>query len=406
MKLSVVIPAFNEEKAIVSTIKQSLKEKEKIEKNTEIKEVEIIIINDASTDSTEKLVQKFVPQVKLISHKENKGYGAAIKTGIKNSESDLIAFYDADATYPINKLNELALSLLSNNSDMIIGSRLEKGTKMPFQRLIGNKMFVFLLNFFGSSQVKDTASGMRVLKRKISKQFDSLPDNLSFTPAMTALAVHEKWKIDFVPIHYSERKGESKLSSVKYGFNFLFSILEVIKLYNPLKLFGLIGLLFILSGAILFYPFFFSGMNFDSFGLRRIFLITSLILVGGSLIFFGFLSNFVVKLFYGKLNTAIVYGWAYNRFILTRYNLIGLFLFVLGFALISFTSNFSHLTIPLIGITCLFIGIQLIASSVLVKTIKELYEKQPLNLLEKDSSKQKVQQKTTFKKSCIKTKRD
>jgi len=112
---------------------KEIREKEKIEKNTEIKEVEIIIINDASTDSTEKLVQKFVQQVKLISHKENKGYGAAIKTGIKNSESDLIAFYDADATYPINKLNELALSLLSNNSDMIIGSRLEKEQKCLFR---------------------------------------------------------------------------------------------------------------------------------------------------------------------------------------------------------------------------------------------------------------------------------
>ncbi|PIN98569.1 MAG: hypothetical protein COT90_03625 [Candidatus Diapherotrites archaeon CG10_big_fil_rev_8_21_14_0_10_31_34] len=378
MKLSVIIPAFNEEKAIVSTIKQSIKEKEKIEKNTQIKEVEIIIVNDCSTDSTEKIISQFVPQIKLISHEKNKGYGASIKTGIKNSESDLIAFYDADGTYPINKLSSLVTELNSNNSDMVIGSRLEKGTKMPAQRLIGNKMFVILLNFFGSSHVKDTASGMRVLKRKITGQFDSLPDNLSFTPAMTALAVHEKWKINFVPIHYSERTGNSKLNSFTSGFNFLFSILEVIKLYNPLKLFGLIGLVFLLAGGILFYPFL-QGMNFDSFGLRRIFLITSLILVGISLIFFGFLSNFVVKLFYKKLDTAIVYGWAYNRFILTRYNLIGLFLFVLGFTLVLSSSNFSHLTIPLIGITCLFIGIQLIASSVLVKTIKELYEKQPFS---------------------------
>ncbi len=374
MKLTIIIPAFNEEKAIISTIKQTLKEKQKIIKNTPIKEVKIIVVNDGSTDSTEKILQNFSSEIKIFSHKENKGYGAALKTGIKNSHSDLIAFYDADGTYPINRLSFLAKTLIEKDSDLIIASRLGKGTKMPLQRLIGNKMFVFLLNFFGKSKVKDTASGMRIIKRKICSNFDSLPDNLSFTPAMTALAVHEKWKMNFVPINYSERTGNSKLNSLKSGFNFLFSILEVIKLYNPLKLFGLIGIFFLIAGAVLFYPFF-QGMNFNNFGLRRIFLITSMILIGVSLIFFGFLSNFVVKLFYQKLNTAIVYGWAYNRFILTKYNLIGLFLFVAGFTLVFFTSNFSHLTIPLIGVTCLFIGIQLITSSVLVKTIKEVYEK-------------------------------
>ncbi|MBU2475909.1 glycosyltransferase family 2 protein [Candidatus Micrarchaeota archaeon] len=374
MKLSIIIPAFNEEKAIVSTIKQSLKEKERIQQNTEIKEVEIIMVNDCSTDSTEKLIQKFAPQVKLISHKENKGYGAALKTGIKNSKSDLIAFYDADGTYPINKMTELIKFLISKNADIVIGSRLGHGTKMPAQRLIGNKMFVFLLNFFGSSKVKDTASGMRVFKRKLASSFDSLPDNLSFTPAMTAMAVHEKWKIDFIPIEYSKRTGNSKLNSFKYGFNFLLSILEVVKRYNPLKLFGSIGFIFVLLGILLFYPFFFSGMSFGSFGLRRVFLISSLILVGISLIFFGFLANFIVKLFYRKLNTAIVYQGAYNRFFLSRYNLIGLFLFVLGFTMVFSISNYSHLSIPLIGVVCLFIGIQLIASSVLIKTMKELYE--------------------------------
>ncbi len=374
MKLTIIIPALNEEKAISSTIRQSLAEKQRIINRTTVKEVEIIIVDDGSTDKTKNLIQKFIPEVKLIEHEKNKGYGAAIKTGIKNSNSDLIAFYDADGTYPIKEMTNLVSFLLLKNSEMVIGSRLGKGTKMPAQRLIGNKMFVWLLNFFGSSQVKDTASGMRVLKRKLALQFDSLPNGLSFTPAMTTMAVHKKWKIDFTPIKYSERTGDSKLNSVKHGFNFLFSILEVVKLYNPLKLFGSIGILFILAGIILFYPFLLSGMTFDAFGLRRIFLITSLLLVGISLVFFGFLANFVSKLFYRKLNTAIVYKWAYDRYILSKYNLTGIFFFVLGFALVLFSSNSIHFTIPLLGLTSLFIGIQLIASSVLVKTIKELYD--------------------------------
>jgi glycosyltransferase involved in cell wall biosynthesis len=374
MKLSVIIPAFNEEKAIVSTIKQAIKERERIIQKTQVNEVEIVVVNDGSTDKTKKLTEKFIPKIRVISHKKNKGYGAALKTGIQNSQSDLIAFFDADGTYPINKTADLVHNLVYSNADLVIGSRLGKGTKMPFQRLVGNKLFVFLLNFFGSSKVKDTASGMRVFKREIASSFNSLPDDLSFTPAMTALAVHRKWKIVFVPIEYSERAGTSKLNSFKYAFNFLFSILEVVKLYNPLKLFGSIGLSFILMAFLLFYPLFFNGISFEDFGLRRIFLISSLILVGISVIFFGFLANFIVKLFYGKLDTAVVYSGAYNRFIMTRYNVIGVFLFVLGFSLILYSSNAVHLSIPLIGMTSVFIGIQLIVSSVLIKTIKELYE--------------------------------
>ncbi len=373
MRLSIIIPAFNEEKAIESTIHNTLKEKNRILNQTEINEVEIIIVNDGSTDKTKELIEKFGSQIKLISHEKNKGYGVALKTGFKNSNGELLAFYDADGTYPINKMQELVSSLVFTNADIVIGSRLGKGTKMPAQRWIGNKFFVLLLNFFSSAKIKDTASGMRVFKKKLTENFDSLPDDLSFTPAMTTMAAHEKWKIVFVPIHYAERTGSSKLSSFEQGFSFLMSILRIVSMHNPLKLFGLIGVFFLLLGTILFYPLI-GGVNFLDFGLRRTFLITSLILIGVSLVFFGFLLNFSVKLFHRKLNTAIVYGWAYNRFLLSRYNIIGVFLSVLGFAMISFSSNSSQLLIPLIGITVLFVGIQLITSSVLVKTIKELYE--------------------------------
>lgn len=374
MKLSIIIPAFNEEKAIASTIRQSIELKQQILQTTPIKETEIVVVNDGSTDKTQEIIEKFLPKIKIISHKTNKGYGAAIKSGIKATESDFIAFYDADGTYPINKTTELIHALINEKSDLVVGSRLGKGNKMPAQRIIGNKLFVFLLNFFSSKEVKDTASGMRVFRRKIADSFDSLPDSLSFTPAMTTMALQKNWKISFIPISYSERTGASKLNSLKYGFSFLFSILEIVKLFNPLKLFGSIGLIFILAGAVLFYPSFFHGISFTEFGLRRIFLITSLALVGISLIFFGFLSNFVVKLFHSKLNTAVVYSWAYDRYVLSKYNIIGVFLFAMGFTLVLSSTNSSHLSIPLVGITALFIGIQLIASSVLVKTVKELYD--------------------------------
>ncbi|MFH1544987.1 MAG: glycosyltransferase family 2 protein [archaeon] len=375
MQLSIVIPAYNEGMAIEQTLRHTLKEKENLRK-AGINRTEIIVVNDGSTDSTEEKIKKFNGKnVRLISHETNKGYGATLKTGFNNSKGELIAFFDADGTYPINRLSDLCRKLIEENADMVIGSRLDKGTKMPRQRYFGNKFFAFFLSFLSSSKVIDIASGMRVFKKKLVNQFNSLPDDLTFTPAMSAEAVHEDWKLLYVPISYGRRIGESKLNSFQEGINYIFSILNVVKLYNPLKLFGLIGVLFVLAGLTLFSPFILHSIPITEFGVRRIFFIITFFLIGVNLIFFGFMANFMVKLFYEKLHTAVAYKWAYDRFFLTRYNILGLIFFFIGLGIIFNSLIFSHWLIPVMGILLVLIGVQLVASSMIVRILKELYEK-------------------------------
>ncbi|MEW6295831.1 MAG: DPM/DPG synthase family glycosyltransferase [Candidatus Diapherotrites archaeon] len=376
MKLSVVIPAFNEEKAIEKTLKETLTETKKIKAILPLREAEVIVVDDGSTDSTAEKAKKFRGKgVKIISHKKNSGYGSALKTGFSHSKGDIIAFYDADATYPINRLHELVQVMQKKNADMVIGSRLGKGTKMPKQRLYGNKLFVLMLKLLGGGQVQDTASGMRVFKRKLIPKLVSLPGGLEFTPAMTTKAIHEGWNILFQAIPYKGRIGSSKLSSVGHGLKFFLSILDITKLYNPFRLFGGLGIIFIAIGLSLFHPLIFNSVPFIEFGLRRIIFIIAFLLIGVNLIFFGFLANFIVKLLYDQLHTAIAYKWAYDRFLLTRYIVIGLILFIAGLSIIFFTRPGFHWIVPITGLLFISIAVQLIVSSMIVRILKELYEK-------------------------------
>lgn len=240
MKLSIIIPAYNEEQAIASIIEKSLSARRNIIKKSGIKDVEVIVVNDGSMDRTEQIARGY-KEIKLVSYKKNKGYGGAIKQGFKNATGDLLSFLDADGTCDPLLFVDLVNSLLKNNADIAIGLRLGPGSKMPKIRRMGNIIYAKMINFFGDAQITDCSSGMRVLKKEALEKLYPLPDGLHFTPAMTCKAVMGKGlKIVEVPIEYAERTGKSKLSIIKDGMRFLKTILANAALYKPVKFFATI----------------------------------------------------------------------------------------------------------------------------------------------------------------------
>ncbi len=237
MKLSIIIPAYNEEQSIGSTIERALKSKPDIIKNTGIKDVEVVVVNDGSCDNTKNIAARY-KEVVLVSYEKNKGYGAAIKQGFEKASGDILSFLDADGTCDPNLFTNLVNSLIKNNADIVIGSRLEPGSKMPKTRRIGNIVFAKIINYFGDTRIADCASGMRVLRKSALKKLYPLPDGLHFTPAMTCRATMGKGlKIIESPIEYAEREGKSKLNVIKDGLRFLKIILQMALRYKPLKVF-------------------------------------------------------------------------------------------------------------------------------------------------------------------------
>jgi glycosyltransferase involved in cell wall biosynthesis len=240
IQLSVIVPAFNEQDGIIRILQRILA----IEKDLSaagIAGLEIIVVDDGSDDKTALMVES-VEGVRLIRHRRNRGYGAAIKTGFAKARGDLLAFLDADGTYPPESLVLLCEQALRDKVDIVVGSRRSGAqSRMPAVRRFGNLIWSGLLTMLSDDKVQDPASGMRVLWRSCLQRLYPLPNGLNFTPVMSTRALYETLKVVEVPIPYSERSGCSKLRVIQDGVRFLKTIVWTALQYNPARIMELAG---------------------------------------------------------------------------------------------------------------------------------------------------------------------
>ena len=276
-KISIVIPVYNEEKGIADTI---LNIQENIKKINEV--FEILVVNDGSIDKTGEILNNFAG-VKVINHPFNKGYGASLKTGIRNSNFDKILIVDADATYPIDKISELVK--YSRKYEMVIAARIGEKVHMPFFRKIGKKIVGLFANFALGKRIPDINSGFRIFDKKIVlENFHLFPSGFSFTTTLTMIFLINDYNVKFVSINYFKRTGKSSIKPLKDFFGFLILITKIVMYYNPLKFFLLPGIIFFMVGIIYFFR---NLILFKDIPDGSIFLI----LFGIQIVFTGFLAD-------------------------------------------------------------------------------------------------------------------
>ena len=243
--ISVVIPAHNEEKAIGTVLYELIEV-------LDGQSYEIIVVDDGSTDNTAKIVQenKFI---KFIQHPQNMGYGAAIKTGIKNATNDLILIIDGDGSYPVKAIPELLKE--ADEYDMVVGARTGKEVKIQLYRKPAKWFLSMLANYLSGTKIPDLNSGMRIFRKEdVLKFFNILPSSFSFTTTLTLAYLSNDYNVKYVPIDYHERMGQSKIKPFRDGFNFIMLIVRTITYFNPLKVFLPISIaLFVFGFAILLY---------------------------------------------------------------------------------------------------------------------------------------------------------
>jgi glycosyltransferase involved in cell wall biosynthesis len=300
--LSIVIPAYNEEKGIAEIANRVLKIKPDLVK-VGIHEMELLVVDDGSRDRTAEIASG-IAGVTLVRHPKNRGYGAALKTGFSKACGELIGFLDADGTYPPEYFPKLCQSALSG-SDLVIGSRMAgEDSKMPLTRRVGNFFFANLLTILGRQKVTDSASGMRVFKREILEHIYPLPDGLNLTPVMSTRALHEGVKIEEVPIPYSERLGRSKLSVIHDGRVFLQSMVWTALSYNPVRIFGLVGLAGMGLAGLIFIGLFIARLNgitsLGPWGVTALFTAMVSSIAGINFFSLGVTFNYLVSMFYKK----------------------------------------------------------------------------------------------------------
>jgi len=250
MKLLIAIPALNEEASIASVVQRCLDAQAVITASTPVTRVDVTVVSDGSTDGTVARAQAFGDRINVIVFEHNRGYGAAIMEAWRQSDADLLAFLDADGTCDPRFFVELCLELLNQRAHIALGSRMHRQSQMPLVRRVGNFVFATMLTAFGTERVRDSASGMRVVRRDCLPRLMPLPTGLHFTPAMSARAIlAEDLKIIEVDMPYSERAGRSKLHPIKDGVRFLRVILTAAFLYRPSRPLAILGWLFTASAV-------------------------------------------------------------------------------------------------------------------------------------------------------------
>ncbi len=234
-EISIIIPCYNENPEI---LKKTLSE---IDTTLSSYSHEIIIVDDASSKYNYETC--IVENCKLIRHKFNKGYGAAIKTGILNTRYSIIGITDADGTYPNEYFAEMIEKM--ENNVMIIGAR--KWQDIGLLRRLPKYLLTKYASYLSGFPIKDLNSGMRIFRKDIALEFWRLfPNRFSFTSTITMSCITNGYEIEYYYIPYYKRQGKSKINPIKDTIRF-FSLVTKLSLYfNPFRFFFPLSLFFLL----------------------------------------------------------------------------------------------------------------------------------------------------------------
>jgi glycosyltransferase involved in cell wall biosynthesis len=236
LRISIVIPAYNEECSIGSVLEQF----------NELREIEIIVVDDGSEDKTyDCAVEK---GVRVFRHPYNKGYGAALKTGIRRSTGDVICFFDADNQHRVDDLREMLKFI--GEYDSVIAMRTSE-SHVSTLRKPGKKILSFVANYLSNHRIPDLNCGLRAFKREILERiFHILPDGFSFSTTSTIAMYKMGYTIKWVPVTTLPRIGKSTVRQLKHGSETLILITRLIALFDPLKVFLPISVFLVGIGVI------------------------------------------------------------------------------------------------------------------------------------------------------------
>ena len=271
MKITVGIPAFNEEKNIASII-------QKLSKVADT----VIVCNDGSTDNTAKIAEKMGAIV--IAHQQNLGYGEAIRSlflKARELDSDMLVTLDSDGQHRISDVLPIVDPILKNQADLVIGSRFltENQKDMPKYRKIGIKMITTLANTSLDESVTDSQSGFRAYGKNILSEITPSEKGMGVSNEILMKVSKKNFKIIEVPIVVSYEGDTSTQHPLSHGVSVTLSTLKFISIEHPLKFYGIPGLVFLGIGLI------FTIMTIQGFSETRQILLGPAVIGVGTIVF-------------------------------------------------------------------------------------------------------------------------
>jgi glycosyltransferase involved in cell wall biosynthesis len=222
MKITVIIPAYNEIKTIHEILRRV---------QAENVAEEIIVVDDGSTDGTVQALETYNGNslVHPILHEKNQGKGAAIRTGIQNARGDVIIIQDADLEYNPRDFTALLQPLEEGIADVVYGSRFLGGPRRPtmFWHMVANKMLTLMTNILYNNILTDMETGYKVFRREVVQDLKLKAKRFDFEPEFTAKILKRKVRIYEVPIAFTPRDyDEGKKIGLKDAFHAVWTLIK------------------------------------------------------------------------------------------------------------------------------------------------------------------------------------
>ncbi len=249
MKISILIPCYNEELTIASVIQDF---------RNEIPDADIYVYDNNSTDHTYDVAMQ---NGAIVERESRQGKGNVVRSMFRNIDSDIYVLVDGDNTYPADTVHTLIQPVLSKQCDMATGERLTNGSyeeqkKRRAFHSFGNNLVTLLVNKCFGSSIHDVMTGYRVFNRRFVKNTPILCSGFELETELTLHALDKGLRIMEIPIDYRDRPegSESKLSTFKDGYLVLKTVFRVIKDYKPLQFFASMSVLLLISGLFAGIP--------------------------------------------------------------------------------------------------------------------------------------------------------
>ena len=206
---------------------------------------EIIVVDDGSKDGTAEAAAS-APDVRVLRRRKNRGYGAALKLGIAHARHEWILITDADGTYPPAEIPRLLA--LAEGNDMVVGARTGQTVRIPLIRRPPKAFLRWLASYLAGQELPDINSGLRLMRADLVRRYEHLlPSGFSFTTTITLAGACNDHAVEYVPIDYHARLGESKIRA-RHAYDFTLLILRTIVFFNPLKVFIPLGAFLAVAG--------------------------------------------------------------------------------------------------------------------------------------------------------------
>lgn len=244
--VSVVVPARNEESGIEAMLAELVASLDLLPSTP----WEVIVVDDGSTDGTREAALALADdRIRVIRHEIGRGYGGALKAGIRRAVHPWILIIDADGTYPPCHVADLLTG--RDQTDMVVGARVGSQRRIPWLRRPAKWVLRRLASALSGVEILDLNSGLRVFRRDLAERFlPLLPNGFSFTSTLTLAALSSGADVGYIPIDYRHRTGRSKIRPIRDTLGFLTLIIRTAMYFDPLRVLLPLGLLFLVAAPL------------------------------------------------------------------------------------------------------------------------------------------------------------